>query len=335
MENKSEIILYQTEDGQTGIQVLLENESVWLTIDQLAELFQKSRSTVNEHILNVYEEKELKMDNTMRKIGNSDFPQKPTNFYNLDVIISVGYRVKSLRGTQFRMWATKRLREYIIKGFTLNDERLKETGYGNPYFEELLERIRDIRTSEKNFYYKVREIYATSVDYDPSTNPTIKFFATIQNKFHWAIHHHTAAELIAERVNAQKPNMGLTSFSGTKPRKVDIMIAKNYLNESELQQLNLLVDQYLSFAESQALQKKVMYMKDWIQKLHEILTINDRPILIDAGKVSHVEMESRALEEYEKYRKLQDRESIENLRSLEEGLKEVTPKTGKRPPKKK
>ena len=333
MDNTSELILYQTEDGITKIEVRLQNETVWLTIEQMAELFQKSRSTINEHILNVYNEQELLETDTMRKIGISDFSTKPTNLYNLDVIISVGYRVKSLRGTQFRIWATNRLREYIVKGFTLDDQRLKETGYSNPYFEELLERIRDIRTSEKNFYYKVREIYTTSVDYDTKSDLTQEFFATIQNKFHWAIHHHTAAELIAERVSAKKPNMGLTAFKGDKLRKTDITIAKNYLTLDELKQLNLLVEQYLSFAESQALQRKVMYMKDWIKKLHDILTINEREILLDAGRVSHRQAENKAEKEYEKFKKIQDKLSIDNLKQLEEGVKKIKRATGK--PKKK
>jgi hypothetical protein len=193
MENNSELILYQTEDGNTRIEVRLQDETAWLTIEQMSELFQKSRSTINEHILNIYSEGELQESESMQKIGISDFMQKRTNLYNLDVIISVGYRVKSLRGTQFRIWATQRLREYIVKGFTLDDERLKETGYKNSYFEELLERVRNIRTSEKNFYYKVREIYSTSIDYDPNSEMTQQFFASVQNKFHWAIHHHTAA----------------------------------------------------------------------------------------------------------------------------------------------
>ena len=327
MENQSEIILYQTEDGEARIQVLLENESFWLTQAQIGELFQKSKSTISEHITNIFEEKELTEDSVVRKFRTTAADKKSydTTYYNLDVIISVGYRVKSLRGTQFRIWATQRLKEYIIKGFTLNDERLKETGYGNPYFEELLERIRDIRTSKKNFYYKVREIYAISVDYDPSSDTSAKFFANIQNKFHWAIHHHTAAELIAERVSAKKPNLGLTSFSGAKPRKKDIVVAKNYLNENDLRQLNLLVDQYLSFAESQAMQRKVMHMADWIQKLHEILTINDRPILTDFGKVTHGQMESITSTEYEKYIKNKDELSIQNLKSLEEGVKKAVP----------
>lgn len=263
MENNSEIVLYQTEDGQTKIEVHLQNETVWLTQAQLVELFQKAKSTISEHISNVFAEGELDENSVVRKFRTTaaDGKNYDTTLYNLDVIISVGYRVKSHRGTQFRIWATRRLREYIVKGFTMDDQRLKESGYGNPYFEELLERIRDIRTSEKNFYYKVREIYSTSVDYDTKSELTQEFFATIQNKFHWAIHHHTAAELISERVDAKKANMGLTSFKGNKVQKTDIIVAKNYLSLDELKQLNLLVEQYLSFAESQALQRKVMYMK--------------------------------------------------------------------------
>lgn len=289
MENQSEIILYQTEDGQTKIEVHLQNETVWLTQAQLIELFQKAKSTISEHISNVFAEGELDENSVVRKFRTTaaDGKNYDTTFYNLDVIISVGYRVKSHRGTQFRIWATQRLREYIVKGFTLDDQRLKESGYGNPYFEELLERIRDIRTSKKNFYYKVREIYSTSADYNASSDVTQTFFATIQNKFHWTIHHHTAAELIAERVDAKKPNMGLSSFKGEKVHKADISVAKNYLTLDELKQLNLLVEQFLSFAESQAMQRKMMYMKDWIKKLHDILTINEREILLDAGKVSH------------------------------------------------
>ena len=334
MDNNSEIILYQTEDGQTKIEVQLQDETVWLTQAQLAELFQKSRVTITEHIGNVFKEGELQEDSVSRKfrLTAADGKTYDTTFYNLDVIISVGYRVKSHRGTQFRIWATQRLREYIVKGFTMDDHRLKESGYSNPYFQELLERIRDIRTSEKNFYYKVREIYTTSYDYDPGSNLTQKFYASIQNKFHWAIHHHTAAELIAARADASKPNMGLYSFKGDKVRKTDITTAKNYLTLDELKQLNLLVEQYLSFAESQALQRKVMYMKDWIKKLHDILVINEREILLDAGKVSHIDAEKIAETEYEKYRKTQDQISIENLKQLESDInkiKQPKPKKGK------
>ncbi len=329
MENKSEIILYQTDDGITKINVRLQDETVWLNLNQIGDLFQKAKSTISEHITNVFSEGELNEEATVRnyrtvqKEGNRDV-ERELAFYNLDVIISVGYRVKSQRGTQFRIWATQRLREYIVKGFVLDDQRLKEAGYSNPYFEELLERIRDIRTSEKNFYYKVREIYSTSVDYDPKGDLTQEFFATIQNKFHWAIHHHTAAELIVERANAKKLNMGLTAFKGEKVRKTDITVAKNYLSLDELKQLNLLVEQYLSFAESQALQRKVMHMKDWIKKLHDILIINEREILLDSGKVSHGKAEKIAGKEYEKYKKIQDKLSIENLKHLEEDVKKIS-----------
>ncbi|MEP7235499.1 MAG: virulence RhuM family protein [Ignavibacteriota bacterium] len=326
MAANSELLLYQTVDGNTRIEVLLDNDTVWLSQAQIGELFQKAKSTISEHITNIFTENELDEDSVVRKNRTtaSDGKNYETAFYNLDVIISVGYRVKSLRGTQFRIWATQRLREYIVKGFTLDDQRLKEGGYRNEYFEELLERVRDIRTSEKNFYYKVREIYATSIDYDPKSDITQDFFATAQNKFHWAIHHHTAAELVAERVDASLPNMGLSSFKGDRVRKTDITVAKNYLNENELKQLNLLVDQFLSFAESQAMQGKPMYMRDWIMKLHQILTINDREILLDLGKVSHSKAEKIAEREYEKYKKIQDSLEIANIKKLEVEIKQVT-----------
>jgi hypothetical protein len=338
MDNQSEILLYQTQDGITKISVQLKDETVWLTQAQLVELFQKAKSTISEHITNIFAEGELVEEQVVRKFRTTTqhgaIPNKTqeseVNLYNLDVIISVGYRVKSQRGTQFRMWATQRLREYIVKGFTMDDERLKDTGYTNPYFEELLERIRDIRTSEKNFYYKIREIYSTSYDYDANSKATQDFFASIQNKFHWAIHHHTAAELIAARADATKPNMGLYSLKGKNVTKKEITVAKNYLTLDELKQLNLLVEQYLSFAESQALQRKVMYMKDWTKKLHDILTINEREILLDAGKASHKQAETKAEKEYEKYKKLQDKISIENLKQLEQGIKKVTGKPKKK-----
>ncbi len=239
-ENKSQIIIYQTEDGQTKIETRLENETVWLTIEQMSELFHKSRSTINEHILNIYKENELEKELSMRKIGISDFSTKPTNIYNLDVIISVGYRVKSIQGTKFRQWATSRLREYIVKGFTMNDELLKEAGGGN-YFDELLSRIRDIRSSEKVFWRKVLDIYATSIDYDPKLEVSLMFFKTIQNKMHWAAQGHTAAEIIYQRVNAKKQNLGLTNFKQNAPTKIEVERAKNYLNEKELNLLNRMV----------------------------------------------------------------------------------------------
>jgi hypothetical protein len=227
MEN-STIIIYQTEDGNTKIETRLEDETVWLSIEQMADLFHKSRSTINEHILNIYEEKELDNEQSMRKIGNSDFSTKPTNYYNLDVIISVGYRVKSQQSTKFRQWATARLKEYIVKGFTMNDELLQQAGGGN-YFEELLARIRNIRSSEKVFWRKVLDIYATSIDYDPNLEISIQFFQTVQNKMHWAAHGHTAAEIIYHRIDAKKPNLGLTNIKGNKPTKQETEIAKNYL----------------------------------------------------------------------------------------------------------
>lgn len=307
MENtNSDIIIYQTEDGQTKIDVRLENESVWLSLNQLSELFQRDKSVISKHIKNVFDEGELELISTVAKYATVQNEGKRTierqiEYYNLDVIISVGYRVKSHRGTQFRIWATKRLKEYIIKGFTLDDDRLKNAGQRN-YFEELMERIRDIRTSEKNFYYKVREIFRTSVDYTDNSEATAEFYAIIQNKFHWAIHQHTAAEIIATRANADLPNMGLTSWQGDKIRKSDVVIAKNYLNEIEIKELNLLVEQYLLFAESQALQQKVMYMRDWMKKLHDLLTINDREILMDAGRISRALAEDIASKEYERFK---------------------------------
>jgi hypothetical protein len=307
MENKSDLILYQTSDGKTKIEVRLQDESVWLSLNQMSELFQKAKSTISEHIKHVYEEGELQEFSTVRKFrtvqteGNREI-ERDIDFYNLDVIISVGYRVKSHRGTQFRIWATQRLKEFIIKGFTLDDERLKSGNEIN-YFDELLERIRDIRSSEKIFYQKVKDIYMLSIDYDPKADMTKEFFATVRNKLHWAIHQHTAAELIVERANSEKQNMGLTSWKGDKIRKSDVTIAKNYLNENELSQLNLLVEQYLAFAENQARQKKVMYMNDWIKKLNDILTINENQILEHVGKIARQLADEIAITEFEKYNK--------------------------------
>lgn len=297
----SEIIIYQTEDGQTKIQTRLENETVWLTINQMSELFQKSRSTVNEHILNIFKEGELEKEASMRKIGNSDFSTKPTNIYNLDVIISVGYRVKSHRGVQFRRWATQRLKEYLVKGFTMNDELLKEAGGGN-YFDELLERIRDIRSSEKVFWRKVLDIYATSIDYDPQAEVSQLFFKTIQNKMHWAAHGNTAAEVIYQRVNAQTQQLGLTNYKGDKPTKRETEIAKNYLNQEELDILNRIVTAYLEVAELQALNQTPMYMQDWTARLDEFLTMTGKEVLDNAGSVSHKQAIEKAHSEYEKYK---------------------------------
>ena len=309
----SEIIIYTTQDGKTKLQVNLQDETVWLTQEQMAILFGKAKSTINEHIKNVYAEKELIESETMRKFGNSELSTKPTNYYNLDVIISVGYRVKSLQGTQFRKWATERIREYIIKGFTLDDDRLKQEGARSRYFEELLQRIRDIRSSERNFYQKVTDIYATSIDYNKDDKLTKEFFATVQNKMHYAVHGKTAAELINERVDANKPFMGLTNFEGKYITTRDIGIAKNYLTEEEIKQLNLIVSLYLDFAELQATNRKPMRMADWIQKLDDFLKISEKELLIDAGKVSHQKAIEKAKVEYEKYRKEQDRKYISDF----------------------
>ena len=306
MESNSDIIIYQSGDGQTKVDVRIDGETVWLSQAQMVELFQTSKQNISLHIQNVFKEGELEENSVVKEYLTTaaDSKKYKTKFFNLDVIISVGYRVKSQQGTQFRIWATKRLKEYIIKGFTLDDERLKNGGQRN-YFEELMERIRDIRISEKNFYYKVREIFRTSVDYVESADATREFYATIQNKFHWAIHQHTAAEIIATRANAELPNMGLTTWSGDKIKKSDVTIAKNYLDEFEMKQLNLLAEQYLVFAESQALQQKVMYMSDWMKKLHDLLTINDREILMDAGRISRALAEDIANKEYEKFKEKQ------------------------------
>lgn len=291
MESNSEIILYQTEDGITKIDFRLENETVWLTQKLMAELFQTSPQNITIHLKNIFEEGELEEISTckdflqVQKEGNR-LVERNQKFYNLDAIISVGYRVKSHVATKFRIWATPRLKEYIVKGFTMDDERLKAAGQIR-YFDELVERIRDIRSSERIFYQKVKDIFTLSIDYDAKTSRAKDFFATIQNKLHWAIHQHTAAELIAQRAFATAKNMGLSSWQGSKIRKTDVGIAKNYLSEAELSQLNLLVEQFLAFAENQARQKKVMYMSDWIRKLDGILTINENEILEHAGKISH------------------------------------------------
>ena len=299
-ESGGEFLLYQTEDGRSRIEVRMQGETVWLTQDQMAQLFGKAKSTINEHIKNIFKEGEVVEGQVMRKFGNSEFSTKPTNYYNLDVIISVGYRVKSLRGTQFRIWATQRLREYIIKGFALDDARLKEAGGGN-YFDELLARIRDIRSSEKVFWRKVLDIYALSIDYDPNTDYSREFFAVVQNKMHWAAHGHTAAEIIDQRADATKSNMGLTTWSGEKPRKADVEVAKNYLSEKELDVLNRIVTMYLEFAELQALNRKPMHMRDWISKLDDFLKLSDREILTHAGTISHEQALDKAREDYEKF----------------------------------
>lgn len=303
MANPSQIIIYRSETGETKIDVRFDGATVWLTLDQMSQLFDKAKSTINEHVLNIFKEEELLEAETIRKIGNPDFSGKPTNYYNLDVIISVGYRVKSVQGTRFRQWATKRLGEYIVKGFVLDDERLKNPDLPFDYFEELTRRIADIRTSERRFYRKITDIYAMSVDYDPTDERSILFFKTVQNKVHYAITGQTASEIIQSRVDSALPNMGLTSWRGTKPRKEDVTIAKNYLSEPELLALNNLVEQYLIFAEGQAMRRLPMNMADWIEKLHGFLKINDREILSDAGKISHETAVELAEAHYETFRK--------------------------------
>ncbi len=301
MEPQSNLLIYQSEDGVTRIETRLEGETVWLTLEQMSELFQKSKSTINEHVLNIFKEEELVEDEVKRKIGISDFSTKPTNYYNLDVIISVGYRVKSHQGTKFRQWATARLREYIVKGFTMNDELLKQAGGGN-YFDELLARIRDIRSSEKVFWRKVLDIYATSIDYDPKTEVSQRFFKTVQNKMHFASHGNTAAEIIYKRIDADKPNLGLTNFKGEQPNKQEIQVAKNYLTEEELNILNRTVTAYLELAELQALNRKPMYMQDWITRLDDFLRMVGNEVLQHAGAVSHDQAVKKAEMEYAKYK---------------------------------
>lgn len=297
----SEVIIYTTPDGLTKINVQLENETVWLTIDQMAELFQKSRSTINEHILNVYTEGELSENDTKRKIGISDFSTKPTNFYNLDVIISVGYRVKSIQGTRFRQWATARLREYIVKGFTIDDDRLKNLGGGN-YWKELLDRIRDIRSSEKVMYRQVLDLYATATDYDPKSDESATFFKIVQNKLHYAAHGHTASEVIYMRVDSDKPFAGLTNFKGNEPTQAEAMIAKNYLEEKELKVLNNLVAAYFDLAELNAIEEREMRMADYIRELDTILKSAGRKILSDAGAISAKDAKTKATLAYRDYK---------------------------------
>ncbi len=298
----SEIILYQTEDGQTKIKTRLENETVWLSQEQISELFQRDRSVITKHINNVFKDGELDEESNVQilHISGSD---RPVKFYNLDVIISVGYRVKSHRGVQFRKWATALIKEYIVKGFTMNDELLKEAGGGN-YFDELLARIRDIRSSEKVFWRKVLDIYATSIDYDPNTELSQSFFKTVQNKMHWAAHGQTAAEVIYQRIDAGKPNLGLSSFKGNKPTKKETEIAKNYLNEEELNVLNRIVTAYLEMAELQAINRKPMYMKDWVDRLDDFLAMTGNEILTHAGKISHQAALEKAHAEYDKFKEL-------------------------------
>lgn len=329
---ESEILIYQTEGGDTKIEVRLENEDVWLSQGQMGILFQKSKSSISEHIKEIFKDGELNEDSVVRKYRTTaaDGKTYSTSYYNLDVIISVGYRIRSHRGTQFRIWATQRIKEYIIKGFTIDDERLKSNNQPN-YFQELLDRIRDIRSSEKVFYQRVKDIYTTSIDYDSSAGVTRTFFATVQNKLHWAIHKHTAAELICNRADADKTNMGLTTWKSDKVRKADVIIAKNYLSEMEVKELNLLVEQYLAFAEAQALAQRPMYMVDWSNRLNDILTINQREILLDTGRISKKIADELAEKEFEKYSaKQREIEIQQSLKELENNIKEIGSPKGKK-----
>ncbi len=305
----SEILLYQTEDGQTRIDVRLEEETVWLSQLQMSKLFQKERSVITKHINNIFNEGELieKSNVQILHVSGSD---RPVKFYNLDVIISVGYRIKSHQGTKFRQWATSRLKEYIVKGFTMNDELLKQAGGGN-YFDELLARIRDIRSSEKVFWRKILDIYATSIDYDSSLEISVIFFKTVQNKMHWAAHGQTAAEVIYQRVDSAKPNLGLSNYKGTKPTKQEAEIAKNYLTEPELNILNRIVTAFLEIAEIQALNQTPMYMKDWIEQLDNFLKMTKKDILNHPGNISHEQALQKAHSEYKKYKELRKNEISE------------------------
>ncbi|MFB3884339.1 MAG: virulence RhuM family protein [Thermodesulfobacteriota bacterium] len=303
----SEILFYQTEDGRNRIEVHLENETVWLTQASMAELFQTTPQNITLHLKNIYGEGELHEAATCKdylQVQNEGSRQvrRSRRFYNLEAIIAVGYRVKSHRGTQFRRWATERLREYLVKGFAMDDERLKEgRNIGADYFDELLERIRDIRASEKRFYQKIRDIYKLAIDYDPEAEETKEFFQIVQNKLHWAITGKTAAELIAERADSSKPNMGLTSWKGIKVRRTDVVVAKNYLNIEEIGELNRIVVMYLDYAEDQAHRRKPLYMRDWREKIDAFLKFNERAILGDAGKVSMEVAKALATEEYDKF----------------------------------
>lgn len=307
-ENRGEIIIYQTEDGLTNIEVKMEDETVWLTQQQMADLYKTSRTNIVEHIKHIYEEEELDEQSTcrnfrqVRREGNREVARNMP-FYDLDMIISLGYRIKSSIATRFRRWATERLKEYMIKGFTMDDERLKGNGGGN-YWKELLDRIRDIRSSEKVLYRQVLDLYATSVDYDPRSDESVRFFKIVQNKLHFAAHGHTAAEVIYERADAQKPFMGLTSFAGELPALKDIGIAKNYLKEDELKILNNLVSGYFDLAEINAIEHRPMYMDDYVKQLDSVLSSGNRQLLIDSGKVSHSQAMKKAKEEYRKYQEI-------------------------------
>ena len=302
LKNKDNFIIYTTDDNNIDVEVYLEDENLWMTQEQISKLFDKAKSTINEHIKNIYDEGELKQEVTMRKFGISEFSTKPTNYYNLDMIIAIGYRVKSVRGTQFRIWANGILKEYLTKGYNLNVKRFKNEG-GGVYFEEVLEKIRDIRSSEKVFWRKILDIYATSVDYDAKNEQTREFFKTVQNKMHYAVHGNTAAEVIFNRVDSEKENIGLTNFKGSVPTKAETEVAKNYLTLEELDFLNKLVTAYLDVAEVNALRMHAMTMSDWIKELDSFLTMTHNDILNNKGTISHEKALEKAHEEYDKYMK--------------------------------
>lgn len=322
---ESNIVMYTTEDGLTKIETTFENDTVWLSIDQMAELFQRDNSVIGKHIRNIFKEGELQKESVWAKFAYtaSDGKNYQVDYYNLDVIISVGYRVKSHRGTQFRIWATGILKEYMKKGFALDDDRLKNLGGGN-YFDELLSRIRDIRSSEKVFWRKVLEIYATSIDYDPKAESSVLFFKQVQNKMHWAAHKHTAAEVIFERADAEQANMGLTSWQGKSIKRSDVEIAKNYLSAKEIDALNKIVTAYLDIAEVRALNHEPMYMKDWLETIDDYLRMTRRDILSTTGKISHLQAMEKAHSEYDKFKAKQDnilssveKHFLESLNQLE------------------
>ena len=331
-DNNDNMLIYQSADGNIKIDVRFEKETVWLSLDQMATLFGRDKSTISRHVKNVFEEGELSPEATVANFatvqaeGNREVTRN-IDYYNLDVIISVGYRVKSQQGTQFRIWATQRLKEYIIKGFALNDERFK-TGSSYNYFKELLDRIRDIRLSEKVFYQQIKDIYKTSIDYNPSAEMTLAFFKEIQNKLLWAVSGKTAAELMYYRANASQPMMGLTSTEKEgKVTKNDVLIGKNYLNEKEISQLKLIVEQFLAYAEAQALAEKPMFMRDWIQKLRLVLTMNEKNILEHAGKISHKVAVDKATKEYVAYKEQQRQiEHFDSIKELDQDLKRIAPR---------
>lgn len=325
---KGQFLVYQAEDGTLKLDVRLEGETVWLTQPLMAELFQTTQQNISQHVLNIYEEEELAPEATHKKFLSVRLEGKREvkrllDYYNLDMIISVGYRVKSHVATRFRIWATQQLTEFIKKGFLLDDERLKNPDLPFDYFEELERRIQDIRTSERRFYQKITDIYATSIDYDPTMEISLDFFKTVQNKMHWAITGQTAAEIIHARADAEKPNMGLTNYRGTKVRKQDITTAKNYLNEDELAALNNLVEQYLIFAQGQAMRRVPMHMNDWIKKLDSFMTLNDRDILSHAGQISHEMAKQLAEKEYEKFHTQRLSDTAKSLSDFDNAVNQI------------